>query len=900
MARVQFEMGGCRAPRIRPEVFISPVGCRERGSIVREAPSTDTYRRESPGGDVEAADRAKNVFGTVGSATDFFVADEYRQYQRETIEEIERAYEQGYRHVVVEAPTGSGKSHIARALAFQSGDAHILTIQKMLQDQYQNDFTDMFVMKGRSSYPCGMSDGTLTCDNGPCQTKKSVRCSSCPYKIAKFHALQARVTVHNFDSFYYQNVFGVGFPGRKLLVVDECFVGSTLVRGEFGDVPIKSVNPGDLVWSYNERSKCIELNRVVRRIERTASRLCAITLSTGERVVCTGNHRFLTSSGWLQAKDIKPGIDLMRPIRYSRGYGKTRSETESKSCLSLLRGGVHALRNAFCLYRQVENMVLPASGCDLLFSGVFAGGEVEGSYGSRGPRSRKAVIIGADDTAKPYAKQRDALESFGFPSEYGSPSSISRWKRYRCFRAAGHLVGLLRLAYRGCCSYLCKAAGRVWVSQSLQGGYCKSETQDSHRDRRIVSQVFGETGTGQPENESLGSVGVDRVEIYERGRDDGFERLSEGGAVFDLEVERAHTYVASGVVVHNCHNIANKFSSFLSFTINSRGGIEVPEGRSLRDYDSFVRSSYVEYSKELQSLEAQYEDDALTADGLRRMRELNPTVHRMKLYLFEREKDNPTEYVFDYRETGRFAPTVTFRPVYVGDYTAEKLFEYGERTLLMSATVLDKGMFCKDVGLNPHEVYYIEVPSTFPAENRPIYKKYVGKMSYKDIDRTLPHVVDAVEEIAAKFPKRKGIVQTHSEKIASYLKDYLSDPRFTFNKDFNSPQEMLETHREKEGSIIVASGLREGLDLRGDLSKVQVFCKVPYPSLGDKVVKRRMELDPEWYGWVTAMMFVQSLGRSVRSSNERAVTYILDSGFGWFYKRYRRFIPEYIREAIVK
>jgi len=109
---------------------------------------------------------------------------------------------------------------------------------------------------------------------------------------------------------------------------------------------------------------------------------------------------------------------------------------------------------------------------------------------------------------------------------------------------------------------------------------------------------------------------------------------------------------------------------------------------------------------------------------------------------------------------------------------------------------------------------------------------------------------------------------------------------------------MLEVHRRKEGSIIVASGLREGLDLRGELSKIQVFCKIPYPSLGDKVVKRKLELDERWYGWITTVMFVQSLGRSVRSSKERAVTYILDSGFGFFYTRNKGFIPRYIKEAI--
>ena len=533
-----------------------------------EASSGNTDFREPSGTDVDPAGRKTNVFGTFGRATDFFIPGSYRPYQRETIEEIESAYEQGFKHVLIDAPTGSGKSHIARALAFQSGDAHIITGQKILQDQYQNEFSDMAVMMGRNAYPCLRSVSGATCAEGPCRLKKQAACDGCLYRLAKMQAMDAAVAVHNFDSFYYQNAFGHGFAGRKLLVVDEC------------------------------------------------------------------------------------------------------------------------------------------------------------------------------------------------------------------------------------------------------------------------------------------------------------------------------------------QNIAEKFSGFLSFTINSRGGIDVPEADTISQYTDFIKSAYMEYMQELEGLDLQYNLNVLSRESLFRMQELSNITHRMLRYMREREREVPSEYVFDYSTQGRYAPSVTFRPVFSGDYASKWLLGYGERTLMMSATILDKDMFCRETGLDSDEVYYISVPCTFPAENRPIIKKYAGKMGYKDIDGTLPTIVEYIEEIVGKYPDRKGIVQTHSEKIANYLKNHLNDPRFTYNKDFDSPQKMLEVHASKPGSIIIASGLREGLDLRGDLSKVQIFCKVPYPSLGDKVVVRKMELDPDWYGWITTVMFVQSLGRSVRSSKEKAVTYILDSGFGWYYKQYKRFIPEYIREAI--
>ena len=42
----------------------------------------------------------------------------------------------------VEAPPGVGKSHVAMTLARWSGDAYLLTSQKLLQDQYEREFGD--------------------------------------------------------------------------------------------------------------------------------------------------------------------------------------------------------------------------------------------------------------------------------------------------------------------------------------------------------------------------------------------------------------------------------------------------------------------------------------------------------------------------------------------------------------------------------------------------------------------------------------------------------------------------------------------------------------------------------------------------------------------------------------
>ncbi len=71
----------------------------------------------------------------------------------------------------------------------------------------------------------------------------------------------------------------------------------------------------------------------------------------------------------------------------------------------------------------------------------------------------------------------------------------------------------------------------------------------------------------------------------------------------------------------------------------------------------------------------------------------------------------------------------------------------------------------------------------------------------------------------------------------------------------------------------------EGIDLKDDLSRLCIVCKVPYANLGDKWTKTRMDEDKEWYITAACMNLVQMSGRSIRSDTDFAKTYILDADF---------------------
>jgi len=104
----------------------------------------------------------------------------------------------------------------------------------------------------------------------------------------------------------------------------------------------------------------------------------------------------------------------------------------------------------------------------------------------------------------------------------------------------------------------------------------------------------------------------------------------------------------------------------------------------------------------------------------------------------------------------------------------------------------------------------------------------------------------------------------------------------------------------KKPTVLLSPSMTEGVDLKGDASRFQVICKIPYPSLGDKIVRKRMNKWKWWYPLQTSKTIIQAIGRSVRSSDDFAVTYILDSDWERFFSRNENMFPQSFKDSIVR
>ena len=127
-----------------------------------------------------------------------FPFKEPRLGQLDIIQDINDAIKKGYKYIILEAGTGTGKSAIATTLAKMYESAYILTMTKQLQSQYSDEFSFPLV-KGRGNFACLHDNLETTCDMGTCKTTPTSSKFFCPFGVAKNPTLDAELAFE--DSF---------------------------------------------------------------------------------------------------------------------------------------------------------------------------------------------------------------------------------------------------------------------------------------------------------------------------------------------------------------------------------------------------------------------------------------------------------------------------------------------------------------------------------------------------------------------------------------------------------------------------------------------------------------------------------------------------------------------------
>jgi len=152
----------------------------------------------------------------------FYSEDCVRRYEEQQKEIVDRIVSSDKKYVILNAPTGTGKSLIAMMAGFKMNHTvNYVCTTKMLQDQLKYDFPESVVIKGRSNYQCNKY-GQLTA--GDC-SKKCAEYEEghlpCNYEDEKSRMLRSKYRVLNTSYWLSEANFAGRLSNQKLVVLDE-------------------------------------------------------------------------------------------------------------------------------------------------------------------------------------------------------------------------------------------------------------------------------------------------------------------------------------------------------------------------------------------------------------------------------------------------------------------------------------------------------------------------------------------------------------------------------------------------------------------------------------------------------------------------------------------------------
>jgi len=241
--------------------------------------------------------------------------------------------------------------------------------------------------------------------------------------------------------------------------------------------------------------------------------------------------------------------------------------------------------------------------------------------------------------------------------------------------------------------------------------------------------------------------------------------------------------------------------------------------------------------------------------------------------------------------------TISVKPVDISKFV--KTFFETEHQVFMSATI-DKSSFCENMGFEKDDVALVDTQkSPFALEHRKVDLLNIRRLSYGSTNEDEIEVIRVIDKILDEHYDKRGLILTSSIPRCHKILRYLS-PKNTrririchsSNKGGKTQDEVISEHATDPTGVLLSSSLWEGVDLKDDLSRFQIIAKVPYPNYTEKRTRAKMEKFPLWYTSQTLTKILQGFGRSIRSEDDWAKTYVLDTAINNVLFKAQQMIPK--------
>lgn len=324
---------------------------------------------------------------------------------------------------------------------------------------------------------------------------------------------------------------------KALVVYDECFAAGTLVDGK----PIETLKVGDVIPSFDCETMSVVPGVITALFKKKAIKVARVSIS-GFTIVCSLNHPFATTAGWVSAKNLAGHTVL---VTYDVAHDTVVNEVP---CMSEVR---RALR-----YSEPQ---APGELSNLRESILQP--EVLPEYdGSIALSLEPEVCVSSNDKT-----QSNALE--GMPRAHVSDAPSHRMEATYPRRERDRTHGGGTTLEAGTqddgnlCLATCPRDGErstsTGVSEELQNRSGDTGGDDCDRGGREVTFTNSSPKAGCQENGFPRFARVDRVEILELTSAPECEHLCPGSVLYNIEVSPNRTYIVNGVIVHNSHRMGH-------------------------------------------------------------------------------------------------------------------------------------------------------------------------------------------------------------------------------------------------------------------------------------------------------------------------------------------------------
>lgn len=254
------------------------------------------------------------------------------------------------------------------------------------------------------------------------------------------------------------------------------------------------------------------------------------------------------------------------------------------------------------------------------------------------------------------------------------------------------------------------------------------------------------------------------------------------------------------------------------------------------------------------------------------------------LECFENE---PEKYVVNSTENSLLVTPVTIPRNFLKRIIAD-------RGILTSATLLSHDV--KEI-LGRDTYPFIDLGTSIPKENRMV-KWTPSKFSHNMKEIDIPALAARIEDIYRSTGMKNTLVHA-TYSLMFKLLPYFRIPIIWH--DETNKQEAIDRFIE-HGGLMIGAGMSEGLDLKGDLCRVQIITTLQFPNIGDPWVAKRKSLPngDEWYIGEVMKVLRQQIGRGTRGENDYCENYILDNRLSYVIQKARRYnmVPDHFMESI--